>query len=138
MMPLGHHFSMEPRGDSLEALKVWQKALDLMVECHRIRGNLPSRARRIGEQLERCSSAIPANIAEGHGRARKNELLRSIEIARGELRESQSWLESIHRLGYAKDDDLKRARDLAVEVARMLGGLRRYLLNRGDDARPSH
>jgi hypothetical protein len=68
----------------------------------------------------------------------KKERTAALDIARGELRESQSWLESIHRLGYAKDDDLKRARDLAVEVARMLGGLRRYLLNRGDDARPSH
>ena len=91
MIPWRHHVSMNDapdRGDTLEKLRVWQRALDLMVECHLVSGRLPLSGRgALRDQLERSSSAIAANIAEGHGRARPREFLHSLDMLSG-LRKS--------------------------------------------------
>lgn len=119
------------RGDALENLRVWKRALDLMVDCYDLTERLPRReSRRLIDQLERSSSAISANIAEGHGRARPKEFLRSLDIARGELREVQTHLESIARLRYLPDADLESARKAAEDVAKMISGLRNRIMRR--------
>jgi four helix bundle protein len=119
------------RSDALEDLRLWHKALDLMVACHAVGKKLPSRENpRMRDQLERASSAIPALIAEGHGRARPKEILHSLDVARGELREVQNHLTSMVRLGYVSPDDVLTASGFAETVAQMMSGYSQSVLRR--------
>ena len=54
---------------SYQDLLVWQKAMDLVVECYRITTLLPkNETYGLVNQMQRVAVSVPANIAEGHGR----------------------------------------------------------------------
>ncbi len=73
---------------SFEDLTVWQEAHKLTLEVYKLTAKFPADEKYgIVSQLRRCSSSVPANIAEGFGRATTRELLRCLQIARGELEE---------------------------------------------------
>jgi four helix bundle protein len=109
-------------------LRVWQAAVDLVVETYRLGELLPHRERYgLVTQIRRAGTSVPANIAEGHGRLLRGEYLHHLSIARGSLKELETHLTVAERLGYLKADQLTRARELCDMVSRMLTGLRRSL-----------
>lgn len=96
-----------------------------MVESYRIASQLP-RIEQWGmaSQLRRAAVSVPANIAEGNGRASDGEFLQALSVARGELREVETYLVAIEMVGYLKPPALERATNLASQVSRMLFALR--------------
>ena len=51
---------------SYRDLKVWQKAMDLVVESHKVVDLLPkNEVYGLAIQIQRAAVSIPANIAEG-------------------------------------------------------------------------
>jgi four helix bundle protein len=113
-------------------LKVWQRAMDLMVESHRLAAKLPSAERfDLGSQIRRASVSIAANIAEGNARSHTKEYLHFLSIARGSLAELATLLEGGRRVNYFQERDLKPAEELGDHVSRMLtrliGSLREKL-----------
>jgi four helix bundle protein len=63
-------------------LIVWQRAMDLAVACHGIANGLPKEeAYGLAAQIRRAAVAVPANIAEGHGRSYTKEYVRFLFIA---------------------------------------------------------
>jgi four helix bundle protein len=102
-------------------LTVWQKAMDLMVESHRLAGKLPHIERfDLGSQIRRAAVSVPANISEGNARGYRKEYLHFLSIARGSLSELDTLLEGARRVGYLADDELTRAEELLDHVSRML------------------
>jgi four helix bundle protein len=93
---------------SFEDLIVWQEAHKLTLEVYKLTTRFPG-AEKYGivSQLRRSSSAVPANIAEGFGRATTRELLRCLQIARGELEETRYFTLLSRDLGCftAQDDE---------------------------------
>ncbi len=86
---------------SFEDLTVWQEAHRLTLEVYKLTAGFPGTEKYgISSQLRRCSSAVPANIAEGFGRATTRELLRCLQIARGELEETRYFVLLSRGLGY--------------------------------------
>ncbi len=71
--------------------------------------------------------AVPANVAEGHGRHGQREFANFISIARGSLAEVLTFVELARRLGYVPDASVVEIRRLADEVGRLLTGLHRSL-----------
>ena len=64
---------------SYRELKVWQKAMDLVVESYRVSKLLPkSEMFGLTSQIQRAAVSIPANIAEGHGREHLGDYLRHL------------------------------------------------------------
>ncbi len=62
--------------NSYRDLQVWQKATDLAVECYRLVARLPkSEIYGLASQIQRAAVSIPANIAEGQGRAHLGDYL---------------------------------------------------------------
>jgi four helix bundle protein len=51
-----------------QKLDVYQRAIELLLVAHRIRGRLPKGNADLADQLRRASQSIPQNIAEGCGR----------------------------------------------------------------------
>ena len=112
-------------------LMVWQRAGELEVCCDDILSRLSGPAKReIGAQVRRAANSIGANIAEGHSRPGRGEFLQFIGYARASLKEVESHLLSLERLGHASGPRLNRALALCDECSRMLTVLRRRLRER--------
>jgi four helix bundle protein len=109
-------------------LVVWQKAMDLVVECYRLSDRFP-RSEDFGLrlQLRRAAVSVPANIAEGRGRTGIAEYLHYLSIAHGSLKELETHLEIANRLGYLAPEVLADVFERIDEVGRLLGGLIRKL-----------
>jgi hypothetical protein len=65
-------------------LKVWQKAHELTLAVYQVTATFPrEELYGLTSQLRRCSSSIPANLAEGCGRNGAAEFARFCSIAMG-------------------------------------------------------
>lgn len=107
---------------SFRELTVWREAVELVVDCYRLAELLPPGERfGIVAQMKRC--AIPANIAEGHGRKRPKAFLNHVHIALGSEAELATHLHVAERLGFCsagQTSAISRRREL---VGRMLNRL---------------
>jgi len=55
---------------SYRDLEVWQKAMNLVVDCYKLTSQFPkTEAYGLASQLQRAAVSVPANIAEGQGRS---------------------------------------------------------------------
>ena len=119
---------------SYRDLKVWQRSMELAVECHRLSRALPRRgAAGLGAQIERAAASVPANIAEGCGRRTRPDYLRHLSIANGSLLELETHVLIASRLGLLKPGQLATVLGLSAETGRLLSGLIRKLnaMNQG-------
>ena len=102
-------------------LMVWQLAMDLAVEVHRLSEQLPTRHRLgLADQLARAASSVPANIAEGNARHYRRDYLHFLVIARGSLAELLTHLELARRLELLSGQDFDHLAQLHERVSRML------------------
>jgi len=109
-------------------LRVWQVAMDLVVESYRVAELLPARERfGLVAQIRRAATSIPANIAEGYGRLRRGEYLNHLSIARGSLKELETLLAIAVRLEYLPASELANLAELCDCVSRILTRLGRSL-----------
>lgn len=109
-------------------LVVWQKAMDLVVVSYRLTDRFP-RSEQFGltSQLRRAATSIPANIAEGRGRATTGAYVNHLTIAMGSVAEVDTYLELAWRLQYITREELETAETQLEEVGKMLAGLKRSL-----------
>ena len=114
-------------------LKVWQASMRLASSIYKVTERLPSRERfGLTAQMRRAASSIPANIAEGKGRAGDKEFRRFLDIAYGSLMELETQIFLSIELRYLKKSDCRQAlRDIA-DLGRMLNGLRSRLRRQAD------
>lgn len=113
---------------SYRDLKVWVKAMDLVVESYRVAALLPkSELYGLVSQIQRAAVSIPANIAEGHGRDHLGDYLHHLSVANGSLAELETHLLVTEKLDYVQMTQLTKALAMAGEVSRMLTGLTRNL-----------
>ncbi|HQZ64132.1 MAG TPA: four helix bundle protein, partial [Planctomycetaceae bacterium] len=53
--------------NSFRDLHVWQRAIELVVECYRLSASFPDSERfGLSNQFRRSAVSVPSNIAEGH------------------------------------------------------------------------
>jgi four helix bundle protein len=105
-------------------LKVWEKAHELTLGSYRLTANFP-RHELFGlvSQIRRCSSSIPANIAEGCGRLGNSELHRFLQIACGSANELEYHFLLARDLGYIGGLDHAALEKQLLEMKRMLVAL---------------
>src|ERR1700720_3929626 len=109
---------------SFEDLTVWQEAHKLTLEVYKLTVRFPGPEKYgIVSQLRRCSSSVPANIAEGFGRATTRELLRCLQIARGELEETRYFILLSRDLGYVSPQDCVSVGEQCNSVGRLINAL---------------
>jgi four helix bundle protein len=111
-------------------LIVWQKAMELAAETHRVTRKLPPHEMfGLVSQVRRAAVSVPSNIAEGAARRTTREFIAFLHVARGSLAELQTQLQLAQRVGYLTDTDLASACALMDTVGRLvnavISGLRR-------------
>lgn len=119
-----------------EDLEVFQTALDLRVEIHRVTADFPKHELfGIVAQLRRAAGSVVRNIAEGHGRLTFGEWRQFLSQGRGSLFEVEAELIAAHRLGYIDGAALHELRERVNDVGGKLMGLIRYVLRRERESR---
>lgn len=109
-------------------LVAWQRGMDLAVSCYALGRSLrEARHASLASQLERAAVSVPANIAEGKGRAGRREYSRFLTVALGSLREVETLVQIADRLKIAKLETVKAILALCDQVGRPLYGLQRSL-----------
>lgn len=109
-------------------LVVWQKAMELVVECYRATGAFPkNETYGLASQLQRAAVSVPANIAEGRGRQHTGEFLQFVGMAYGSLCEVETHVELARRLGHVSDVEAEALLRTAHHVRRLLHGLQQAL-----------
>jgi len=122
---------------SYRDLKVWQKAMDLVVESYKIVSLLPkNEVYSLGTQIQRAAVSIPANIAEGHGREHLGDYLHHLSCANGSLMELETHFLIANRLSHITEPQLESLLRSTNELGRMLSGLVNKLRARRETLTP--
>ncbi|MBI3955891.1 four helix bundle protein [Candidatus Gottesmanbacteria bacterium] len=87
----------------------------------------PSEKYKRVDQLERSSSSIPANIAEGYGRFYFLENISFCRNARGSLSETKNHIIAAKDLRQAPADECEKLIDKCDTLRRVLNGYIRFL-----------
>ena len=120
---------MENGFQSVQRLKVWQKSMDLVEASYKLSARLPQDERfGLISQIRRAATSVPANIAEGFGRWNARDFARFSAIASGSLRELETHLMIVQRLGYLDKVAVEEALHVADDLAKMLYRMRRRVL----------
>jgi four helix bundle protein len=113
---------------SFTDLTVWQKAHELALLVYTLTEKFP-RSEQFGvvSQLRRSPASVPANIAEGFGRRTTRELLRSLQIASGELEETRYFMILSRDLQRISAEDFARVNANCDSVGQLIHALERSL-----------
>jgi four helix bundle protein len=118
---------------SFTELIVWQKAHELSLLIYKLTARFPRREMfGIVSQSRRAAASVPANIAEGFGRRTTREMLRSLQIAAGELEEVRYFMILGRDLGYVEQVAFGDSMKLCDSVAQLINAMGRSLRQRID------
>jgi len=102
---------------SYRDLKVWQKAMDLVVRIYELTRSFPqNEVYGLTSQLRRAAVSVPSNIAEGKGRSDK-DFSRFLLQARGSVWELETQVEIANRLRYLQAADAQELLAAASDLA---------------------
>jgi len=108
-----------------EKLWVWQKAHELMLEVHEICRRLPRDERfKKRYQLEKSSSSVPDNIAEGHTTYYYQDKIKGFNVARKEAGETQNHIRALQDKHYITKE---KARDIITRYEEVIRGINGYI-----------
>lgn len=111
-------------GHNFKQLKVWQLAMDHVVEIYTASKVLPEKEKfGIYAQLTRSAVSIASNIAEGSGRKSNKDFSNFLNMALASAFENETQILICERINYF---DINVTEDLlssVIEIQRMLNGL---------------
>lgn len=104
-----------------EKLDVYRVARELVLAVNDLlKRNI---SRELRDQLDRASTSILFNIAEGAGKISRSDKQRFYEIARGSATETAAALDVLQIRGAITATQYRHARDLLLRVVKMLSRL---------------
>jgi len=110
-------------------LKVWEESHALALGVYAKTANLPTgRGWPLESQLLRAATSVPANIAEGCGRAGDRDFRRFLRHSLGSACELEYHLLLARDVGFLPVPEYAVLAAQVVEVKRMLAGLIRRLV----------
>jgi four helix bundle protein len=129
----GHQDSKATCGDNkpvagFEKLWVWEKAHELMQGIHRFCKTLPREEKfRLKDQVERSSSSVCDNIAEGYTAYYYKDKIKGFLTARKEAGETQNHLRKLAGKDYLDKETGQVLVEKYEEVIRGINGYVRYI-----------
>ena len=102
-------------------LKVWVRSHRLTLAVYKVTVAFPKEEQNgLKSQIRRSCASVPANIAEGCGRATNADLARFLQIALGSASELQYHLRLAHDLSILEPHDHEHLSREVTEIKRML------------------
>ena len=117
-------------------LDVFHKAHALALDVHRTLARHRRVDAHLRGQLSKAARSIPSCLVEGCGKDAHMELARFADMSLGGCSEVEYWMMLGRDVGYFSDGDHDRIASQAVEVRRMLYGLRNGIKNKS--RKPPH
>ena len=116
-------------------IKVWQKAHELSIECHKatFRPPVGGSAPGFRSQFLRAVDAIGDNIAEGAGQRSQRQFARYLEIALSSAHEVDAQLERARELRIFDAREARKLQQKLWEVKRMLTAFHRAVKRQADE-----
>ncbi len=106
--------------------------MDLAEACYRLSVGFPrDELYGLTSQTRRSAVSVPANIAEGYGRENTGSYVQFSKVAQGSLKELETHLELIERIGIANREATAPILDRCEVVGKMLNSLIRSLQRHG-------
>jgi four helix bundle protein len=120
----------KPTTFNFEKLDVWHKAIALAALIYEQTRRFPSDERfGLTNQMRRAAVFISSNLAEGCSRTSKTDFSRFVEIATGSTFELVSQAQIAAEQNFLSAPDHRKLNENALEIVRMLSGLRNSLRN---------
>lgn len=117
--------------NNLQNLKIWQMSFDLAKEVYAVSKTLPKEEKyEMGSQIRRCSSSIPANIAEGAGRNSDKEFLHFLAIANGSCLELETFVLLAYEVEYIDEKTKTSIIDKNNQIMKMNNRLQLSIKNK--------
>jgi len=117
-------------------LLVWQKGHQLALRADQLAARFAGSKPGLAKQLVRAADSVPAVIAEGRGRSTDADFAHYVSMAIGSVTEVENHLQRGYDGGVIPKPDYDELTETAIQVRRMLIGLRRTL--RGQPRPPSN
>ncbi|MGZ0655228.1 four helix bundle protein [Coraliomargarita sp. W4R72] len=105
-----------------EKLNVYQRSLDFVEFADALLELLP-KSLAVHSQLDRASTSIPLNIAEGNGKFTSKDRCRFFDIARGSALECAAALDVSFRKKRIESEQAEQGNAILVDVVSLLVGL---------------
>lgn len=112
---------MNPSFDH-EKLRVYQEAIRLVAWVNGILENIP-KSLSVHIQLDRASTSIPLNIAEGNGKFTAPDRCKYFDIARGSSLEFAGCLDVLVAKKKIKAEEAAEGKEIILPIVSMLVGL---------------
>jgi four helix bundle protein len=104
--------------------QVWELGHDITLDVYRLSKQFPKdELFGITSQMRRCSSSVPANIAEGCGRETEKEFKRFLIIANGSATELEYFLILVNDLKLAEQESIDNLIEKVDQLKRSLNRL---------------
>ena len=118
-----------------EKLEVYQESLRFITWLEPLLEKLPKSV-SVREQLDRASTSIPLNLAEGNGKFTKPDRCRFFDNSRGSALECAAALDVLAAKGKFSGEELMSGKERLRRIVSMLVGLIKansdYRLHEGD------
>ena len=105
-----------------EKLKVYQAAIRFVAWSTELLAQIPSKA-AVKDQLDRASTSVPLNIAEGNGKFAIKDRCRFLDFARGSALECAACLDVIVAKKLLDESAIQLGKAQLLEIVSMLMGL---------------
>ena len=105
-----------------EKLTVYQRSIAFTAWADDLLANVPA-GLSVHRQLDRASTSIPLNIAEGNGKHTPDDRCRFLDIARGSALECAASLDVLVAKGKVEPEAAGKGKEMLVEIVSMLVGL---------------
>lgn len=105
-----------------EKLHVYQASIKFVAWMEKIQVQIPKR-HAVYDQLDRASTSIPLNIAEGNGKYTPRDRCRFFDIARGSSLECAAALDVLVARAIVKESDVEPGKKMLLQIVSMLFGL---------------
>lgn len=107
---------------SHENLIVYQRSLDFVEFIENILSKMKDKL-NVYEQIDKCSTSIPLNIAEGTGKFSAKDKNKYYDIARGSATESAACLDVMFKRKKITQEENNKGKEILYEIVSMLVGL---------------
>ena len=105
-----------------EKLHVYQASIEFVVWLQKIQDQIPKK-HAIYDQLDRASTAIALNIAEGNGKSTSRDRCRFFDIARGSAFECAAALDVLVAKAIVTEKEILPGKKILQKIVSMLVGL---------------